>query len=120
MLILFGNSFCNTDGAGRANQAAEMAAYALGADNHRLPVRPEVYGLMATVGAGNRAPAAADTKVAVYLGEDYGVAVKVMRQIELGQDFANQVCQIADSAAGHIVLEAENHIVDDAVAVLHY
>ena len=74
----------------------------------------------ADVGTRCIAAAAADTFLPVHLGIDNRVAVQVMRQVELGQEFSHQIGQIANAAPSHIVLQAQDHVVNDAVAILHH
>lgn len=75
-----------TDGTSGADEAAEMAAHTLCADDAR-PARGWVEGdgLMSAVHAGGIAPSAADAALKVYFRIDDGVAVEVARQDEVGQ-----------------------------------
>ncbi len=64
MVALFpfalGDAFRDADGAGGADEAAQVAAHALGAHEVRLAVIAEGDGLVAAVHTGDVAPAAAD------------------------------------------------------------
>lgn len=108
------------NGAGGADEAAEVATDAARAHDARL-ARGGVDGdgLVAAVVAGGVAAAATDAHVAVNLRIDDGRAVEVGGQIELWQAFAHKVLHLCDASLGHVMLQSKNHVVDDAVAILH-
>ena len=62
-----------------------MAADALGAHEVGLAVVAEGDGLVASVHAGDVAPAAADALVAVEDGENYSIAIQVVGRNKVGQ-----------------------------------
>ena len=103
----FGHPLGGGDGAHGANQATEVATHAFGADQLRpAGHRVKDQGLVAAIGTGNGAAAAADAFLRVKFGIHHGVAVQVGREPELRQAFAHQVRQILHAPIGHIVLQA--------------
>ena len=114
------DSFGHADGSRGADQSAEVTADALSADDAGLTgFRVEGDSLMAAIHARNEAAATADALLAVYLREDDGFAVQMVGVQELRQLLAHQLLQMREAALGHVALEAEDEVVDDAVAVLH-
>ena len=75
--------------------------------------------LMATVVARYLTASATETKLFVELGIDDGGAVQIIRIEELRYFLAHQCLQVADTAFGHIALETENEVFDDAITILH-
>ena len=115
------DSLCHANGSRGADQAAEVAADALGADEARLSgVAVEDDGLVAAIHAGGVAAPAAHALVAVDLRIDNGFAVEVGGCDEVRHFLSYEVGQAGDAALLHIVLHAEREVVDDAVAVLHH
>ena len=92
VLVLLRDAFREADGTSGADEAAEVAAYALCAHDAGLAGSGvEDDGLVAAVHAGGVATAATNALVAINLRIDDGFAVEVGGQIELGQTFAHQV-----------------------------
>ena len=87
---MLGDALGDADGAGGADEAAQMAANALGAHKVWLSVVAEGDGLLADVHAGDVAPAAADAILAVEDGVNDSVAVQVVGLSEIGQLLAHQ------------------------------
>ena len=81
----FGDALRDADGAGGADEAAQVTAHALGAHEVRLAVVAEGDGLVTAVHAGDVAPAAANALLAVEDGEDYSIAVQVVGRNKVGQ-----------------------------------
>lgn len=75
---------------------------------------------MAAIGTGNYAAAAANALGCVKAWINHRCAVKVMREVELGQKFSYKVFQFGYAPFGHIILQTQNHVINDAVSVLHY
>ena len=96
-----------------------MASDTFLADDTRFAVSLEADGLVSTVLAGDITPSAADTFVTVNLGEDHGLAVEVGWHDDILELFADEFLEFDDAAFCHIVLQAEDEVVDDAVTVLH-
>ena len=115
----FGDALGDGDGAGGADEAAQVAADALAAHEVRLAVVAEGDGLVSAVHAGNITPAAADAFLAVEDGEDDGVTVQVAGLDKAGDLFAHQGRELGDATACHVVLQSQFQVVDDAVAILH-
>jgi hypothetical protein len=76
-------------------------------------------GLMTAVVARHLTAPAANTQLPVKLGIDDGAAVQTVRLLEFRNLFTHEVLQLADAALGHIALEAQYKVVDDAIAILH-
>ncbi len=113
--------FRHADGAGGADEAAEVATCAFGAGNAGLAaLRVEGDGLVSAVAAGEEAASATGAFFTVNSGEDHGVAVKVGGEGEGGQQLANNLFKVSDAALLHICLQAKNKVIDDAVPVLHH
>ena len=90
VLVFLRDALREADGSGGADEATEMATYALRAHDARLAGGGvEDDGLVAAVLTGGVAAAAADALVAVNLRIDDGLAVEVGGQIELRQTFAH-------------------------------
>ena len=97
-----------------------MAADALGANDAGAScLCIEGDGLMTAVLARYVAAATADAAVEVNLREDDGVAVEVGGGDDARQRLADEGFDGCYAALGEIVLETEDEVVDDAVAVLH-
>ena len=96
-----------------------MATYAFWADDTRFAVLSERDSLVSAVLAGDKATSATDTFLAVNLGEDHRLAVEVVRKNNIRKLFAYEFLQFRYSAFRHIVLQAEDQVIDDAVTVLH-
>ena len=98
-----------------------MAAYTLRAHNAG-PTRGviEKDGLMAAVAARNLATSATYTQVMIYFRIDEGLAVQVGRLHKRRQLFSHQVGHARHSPLGHIVLQAEHEVVNDAISILHH
>ena len=86
----FGNALRDADGAGGADEAAQVTAHALGAHEVRLAVVAEGDGLVTAVHAGNVAPAAANALLGAKDGEDDGITVQVAGFGEIGQLLSHQ------------------------------
>ena len=71
----FGDSLGDTDGAGGADEAAQVAADALTAHEVGRAVVAKGDCLVSAVHAGDVAPATADAILCVEDGEDNGIAV---------------------------------------------
>ena len=97
-----------------------MAAHALAAHEVGLAVVAEGDGLVAAVHAGDIAPAAADALVGVEDGKDDGVTVQVVGRNKAGKPLTHQGREFGDAAAGHVVLQTQLEVIDDAIAVLHH
>ena len=97
-----------------------MTAYALGAnETGKAGVVVEDDGLMTTVAARYFATSAADAQLLVELRVDNGVTIQMVRIQELRLQLTHQLLQVTDATLGHITLQAEDEVVDDAVAILH-
>ena len=80
-----------------------MAAYALGAnDTRQAGGGVEADGLVASIHARDVAAPAPDALLAVDFRIDDGIAVEVGRQIELGQEFADQIGLFCKSVDIHV------------------
>lgn len=111
----------NADGSRGADQSAEMATYALGADNAGLScLAVEGNGLMAAVHTRHVATSTADTLVAVYLRIDNRVAIQVVGIRKRWQRLTYKLTEFADATLSHITLKTEHQVVDDVVAILHH
>ncbi len=110
---------CHADGAGGADEPAEMATNAFLTDDTGLAVVSERNRLVTTIHTGYIAASAADTLLTVDLGEDHRIAVEIRRQHDILQLFAHEFLELRNTPLGHIMLQAEAEVVDDAVAVLH-
>ena len=77
-------------------------------------------GLMTAVAARHLAAATADTQFLVELRINDGVAVQMVGVQELLQPFAHEFTEPGDTALGHIALQTEYEVVDDAIAILHH
>ena len=77
-------------------------------------------GLMATIATRYLAAATADTQLFIELWINNGVAVQMIRILELLQPLAHQLLQLCDAALGHIALQTQYEVVDDALAILHH
>ena len=76
MLLVY--SLSQTDGAGGANESAEVASHTFGSDNMGLSgLFVECDGLMSAVLTGDVAATAADTLFTVHLRIDYRFPVQV-------------------------------------------
>ena len=119
-VFALGDALRDADGAGGADEAAQVAADALGAHEVGLAVVAEGDGLVTTVHAGNVAPAAADALLAVKDGVDNGVAVQVVGRNKAGKPFTHQGGEFGDASARHIVLKTQLEVIDNAITVLHH
>ena len=113
-------TFRHTYGTGRTYQTAEVASYTLGAYQTRTTgLMVEDNGLMATIATRYLAAATADTQLFIELWINNGVAVQMIRILELLQPLAHQLLQLCDAALGHIALQTQYQVVNDSIAVLH-
>ena len=121
MLLLFlGDSFGHADSTGGTYKTAEVTAYALGANDAGLArLGVETDSLMATIHTRGIAASTTNTLITVNHRIDNGIAVQVGGQIELWQQFANQIGNMLNTPLGHVVLKAQNHVVYNTIAVLH-
>ena len=96
-----------------------MATYALLSDNTRLAVLVKDDRLVTAIGTRDEATAAADTFLAVYLGEYHCLAIEIGRHNDIGQFLAHQFFEFDDTTLLHIMLQTEFEVIDDTVALLH-
>ena len=114
------DSFGHADGTGRTDKAAEVTADALGAyQTGAAGLMIEDDGLMTAVATRNLAAATADTQLLVELRVDDRIAIQMVGLQEFRQLLANKFLQLADTTLSHIALQAEDKVVDEAIAVLH-
>ena len=105
--LLFRNTFGHANGTGGTDKAAEVAAYTLCADNARLArLSVKVDSLMAAVHTRGLAASATYAAFAVNHGIDNGIAVQVGGQVELWQQFANQIGYLCNTPFCHIILKS--------------
>ena len=110
-----------TDGTSRTNQSAEVATHTLGAYQTRLTgLVVEDDGLMTAVVARHLTAPTTDAKGLVKLWIKDGVAVQMVGIHELWQLLAYELTEPGDSTLGHIALQTEYEVVDDAIAILHH
>ena len=76
-------------------------------------------GLMTAVHAGSVTAPTTNAAFPDYLRKDNSVAVEVGGRDEIGQFLANDGFERGESSFRHVVLESEDEVVDDAIAVLH-
>ena len=120
LLFAFGDALGDADGAGGADEAAQVTAHALGAHKVGLAVFAEGDGLVAAIHAGDVASAAADALVGVEDGKDDGVTVQVVGRNKAGKPLTYKGREFGDASARHIVLQTQLEVIDDAIAVLHH
>ena len=82
---MFGDAFRDTDGASGADEAAQVAAHALGAHEVGLTVIAEGDGLVAAVHTGDVTSATTNTILMIKYGIYNGVTVQVAGLDEVGQ-----------------------------------
>jgi hypothetical protein len=117
----FGDALGEADGAGGANEAAEVAAYAFGADDAGMTgVGIEIDGLMASIHARHIATATTHTLISVDLGIDHRFAIKMGGQNEVGQFLTHYILQTLNATSGEVSLKAQHQIVDETIAKLHH
>ena len=114
------DTLCQTDGACWTDQTTEVAAHTLGAYEMGLTGRMiEDDGLMSTVAARYLTASATYAQLLVELWIDDGVTIQMVGLQELRQLLAYEVLQLADTAFGHIALQTQDEVVDDAITILH-
>ena len=119
--MFFGDALGEADGAGGADEAAEVAAYAFGADDTGLTgVGIEIDGLMASIHARHIATATTHTLISVDLGIDHRFAIEMGGQNEVGQFLAHYILQTLNATSGKVSLKTQHQIVDKAIAKLHH
>ena len=96
-----------------------MATDALGAEDLRFAVLVKSDRLVSSVGAGDIASSATDTLLAVDLREDHRLAVEVMGKNKVLQFLAHECLEFGNTSLLHVMLQTEDEVVDDAIAVLH-
>ena len=103
------NPFRHADGAGGADEAAEVAADAFGAGNAGLAcLRIEGDGLVPAVAAGEEAASATGAFFTVNSGEDHGVAVKVGGEGKGGQQLAHNLFKVLlNGREAHLPFETD-------------
>ena len=74
---------------------------------------------MPSVRTGDIASSATDTFIPVDLRIYHRLAIQIMRQDEILQLLAYQFLQFGYSPLLHIILQTENQIIDDPIAILH-
>ena len=88
-----------------------MAAHTTFSVEMRLAqVVVEGNGLMTPILTGSVTTTTTDAFLMVEGGIYHGVAVKVGGQIELGQQFTNQIVNVLDTPLSHIMLQTQNHV----------
>ena len=97
-----------------------MASYAFGAEDLRFAVLVKSDRLVASVGAGDIASSATDTFLAVDLREDHRLAVEVMGKNKVLQFLADECLELGNTSLLHVVLQTEDEVVDDPIAILHH
>ncbi len=120
-LLRFAKTLCRANRSGRTDKAAQVAAYALCANDIRLArfvIKTD--SLMSAIPTRRVAPAAAYALRAVNLWQNNGLAVQFVRRYEPAEFLAHYCVKTAYSAHTHVMLQARYQVVDDAVAVLHY
>ena len=119
--LFLGDSFGRADGTRRADQTAEVATYAFGADDTGLAgLGVEVDSLMSTVHTRGITASTADALVAVNLWIDNSLAVEVCGCHEVRQFLAHDAIERCYASLRKVMLHAENQVVDDTVAILHH
>ena len=121
-LILFlRDTVGEADGTCGADNPAEVTAHALRPhDTWLARGGVEDNGLMAAVVAGHLATSAAHTLLAVNLRIDNGLTIQLGGLYKQRHRLAHKVCHVRHSTLGHIALQTQYQVVDDAVAVLHH
>lgn len=121
--LLFG-SFLDSPGAADSAsgtyEPAEVAAYALGADDAGLACHGvEADGLVTSVHAGGVTASATDAALGVDPGIDDGAAIEIRRGDKVGQLFAYKVHDMRYATLLHIGLQTQDEVVYDAITILH-
>ena len=115
------DSLGSTDGTRRTDKATEVTAYTLGAYQPRTArIMIEDDSLMAPVVTRHFTATTTDTQFRVELRINDRVAVQMVGLQELRQLLSHQCSQFVDASLGHIALQAQDKVVDDAIAVLHH
>ncbi len=81
--------------------------------------RFEVDALVCAVPRGDVAEFAADAKIGIDLGNDAVIEVEVAPVLDIGQGLADEVGTFLVALLVHPVRETVDHVLDDAVAVMH-
>ena len=114
------DALCQANGSCWADQTTEVAAYTLGAYETGLTgLMVEDDGLMSAVAARYLTASATYAQLLVELRIDDGIAIQMVGLQELRQLLAYEVLQLADTAFGHIALQTQDEVVDDAITILH-
>ena len=74
---------------------------------------------MASVVARHGAATATDTQFLVELGINDGIAIQRLRLLKLRQTLTDKFLKRADTTLDHIALQSQNHVLDNAIAILH-